>query len=257
MTLVRVEGLAETEGETPPKADPQARLAQQRRVGLIAIFPRDPDRPVAAHPIRRCCVAGRGSGVDLDLADPKASRKHAEIEPVTDGVLISDCGSRNGTFVNASPVAATPVRAPFGSVVRLANTLLLVVEDVELHSAMPRRLTGADIGIASDAVAGPVLASVWDAASRAAVSDHPVLVTGESGSGKEIIARLIHRVRYADKPFVALNLAAIPEGLFESELFGHERGAFTGALRRRLGAFSEAGEGVLFLDEIGELRPEL
>jgi DNA-binding NtrC family response regulator len=149
------------------------------------------------------------------------------------------------------------MKAPFGSLLRIANTLLLAVEDIEFHSATPRRLAASDLGTAWDATAGPVLASVWDAASRAAHADHPVLVLGESGSGKEIIARLIHRARYATKPFVALNLAAIPDSLFESELFGHERGAFTGAAKRRPGAFCEAAEGVLFLDEVGELRPEL
>ncbi|MGC4070392.1 MAG: sigma 54-interacting transcriptional regulator [Polyangiaceae bacterium] len=84
-----------------------------------------------------------------------------------------------------------------------------------------------------------------------------MLIEGETGTGKEIVARVIHRARDARAPFVALNVAAIPDALFESELFGYERGAFTGAATARPGALREASGGVLFLDEIGELAPHL
>ena len=100
--------------------------------------------------------------------------------------------------------------------------------------------------------------AVWKLIGRAAGSTAPVLITGETGTGKELVARAIHAysARAAD-PFVAINLAALPPTLIETELFGHERGAFTGATARRAGRFESAGEGTLFLDEIGDLDPTL
>jgi DNA-binding NtrC family response regulator len=99
---------------------------------------------------------------------------------------------------------------------------------------------------------------VWKLIGRAAASDAPVLVTGETGTGKELVARAVHRYSpRAANPFVPVNLAALPPTLIESELFGHERGAFTGASARRSGRFETAADGTLFLDEIGDLDPSL
>ena len=104
--------------------------------------------------------------------------------------------------------------------------------------------------------ASPAMQKLKDAIGRVAPIPSPVLIIGESGSGKELVARDIHRLSGRGKePFVAVNCAALPEHLVESELFGHERGAFTGAHATRKGAFESAGKGTLFLDEIGELPP--
>ncbi|MGE5387030.1 MAG: nitrogen regulation protein NR(I) [Betaproteobacteria bacterium] len=104
----------------------------------------------------------------------------------------------------------------------------------------------------------PAMQEVFRAIGRLAQSNATVLITGESGSGKELVARALHRHSLrADKPFVAINTAAIPKDLLESELFGHERGAFTGAQTQRRGRFEQAEGGTLFLDEIGDMPAEL
>src|SRR5689334_23044580 len=103
-----------------------------------------------------------------------------------------------------------------------------------------------------------VMQEMSKAVGRIAPQDVNVLILGESGTGKELVARaLYHHSRRADKPFLAVNCAAIPETLLESELFGHEQGAFTGAQRRRIGKFEQCDGGTLFLDEIGDMAPAL
>jgi two-component system nitrogen regulation response regulator GlnG len=107
-----------------------------------------------------------------------------------------------------------------------------------------------------DAIIGrcPAMAEVYKAIGRVAGQNVTVLITGESGTGKELVARALYQhSRRADKPFLALNCAAIPESLLESELFGHEKGAFTGAERRRIGKFEQCSGGTLFLDELGDM----
>jgi len=114
--------------------------------------------------------------------------------------------------------------------------------------------------LAGDRLVGksPALLEIFKTVGRLAGSDVSVLITGASGTGKELIARAIHAAGpRCDGPFVAVNTAAIPRGLLESELFGHERGAFTGAVESRMGHFRQAGGGTLFLDEIGDMPVDL
>src|SRR5262249_25671499 len=110
----------------------------------------------------------------------------------------------------------------------------------------------------ADAIIGrcPAMQEVYKAVGRVAATDVTVLITGPSGTGKELVARAIygHSLR-SSGPFLAINCAAVPEPLLESELFGHEKGAFTGAERRRIGKFEQCSGGTLFLDEVAEMTP--
>lgn len=234
---------------------PGARRA--RRPGVVRIFPLSlVDVPVAWE-LGKTASIGRNRDVVVRLDDGQVSRKHAELGLVESGIRVRDLASRHGTFVNGQPTEPAGTLARFGSVIRVGDTLLLVVEDARPYAAPLRRIAGAFLGIQRDVIAGPVLWESWQQASRVAALPHPVLVQGESGSGKEAIARLLYAARETKGAFVALNVAAIPDGLFESELFGHVRGAFTGAVSARLGAFREALGGVLFLDEVADLALDL
>jgi DNA-binding NtrC family response regulator len=132
------------------------------------------------------------------------------------------------------------------SISRLMN-VPAVIEDAEQVEDLPVRLIGS----------GPKMRSVCKQIGRVAPQDVNVLILGESGTGKELVARaLYYHSRRNQSPFLAINCAAIPESLLESELFGHERGAFTGADRRRIGKFEQCHGGTLFLDEIGDMTPQ-
>ncbi len=134
----------------------------------------------------------------------------------------------------------------------LHNATLQKETDVELE---PQRRLARDTGTLGALVGGtPAMKSIFKLIERVAPSNVPVLITGESGTGKELVARALHDLSSRrNKPFVAVNCAAIPETLIESEIFGHEKGAFTGAVERRAGCFELAEEGTLLLDEIGEM----
>src|SRR5207244_1554455 len=120
--------------------------------------------------------------------------------------------------------------------------------------------TPPDEGLTSEAIIGccPGMQEAYKAIGRVADQTFPVLITGESGTGKELVARAIYQHGPRVKaPFLALNCAAIPENLLESELFGHEKGAFTGADRRRIGKLEQCNGGTIFLDEVGDMPPAL
>ena len=123
-----------------------------------------------------------------------------------------------------------------------------------------REQPAAEAAVSSPEILGqaPAMQEVFRAIGRLAQSSATVLITGESGSGKELVARALHRHSpRASKPFIAINTAAMPKDLLESELFGHERGAFTGAQAMRRGRFEQAEDGTLFLDEIGDMPADL
>jgi DNA-binding NtrC family response regulator len=225
--------------------------------GLVQIFPRRIDAGCEVYPIARHATLGRAAESDIRVMDPCVSRQHARLSRRGSRLHVEDLGSSHGTFVDGEAVGGGGADLPDGSLLRMGETLLLASRELEPYAQPLRRLSAAFLGLPRDVWGGRAFGEVFAQASRIASLPQPVLILGESGSGKEAVARVIHALRERAGPFVALNVAAIPEPLFEAELFGYVRGAFTGAVQASPGAFREANGGVLFLDEIGDLRNDL
>jgi DNA-binding NtrC family response regulator len=197
-------------------------------------------------------TVGSAEGNDLVLGDPTVSRYHLELTRVADRIKLADLGSTNGTTIATALLRDTSVLVTPGTVLGIGDTLLRVDDGdvVMVDSATPDVLGGLR-GRA------PATKRLFSSLLKASAGNVPVLLFGESGTGKELIARAIHDLSDPKKPFATVDCAAMVPTLFASELFGHERGAFTGADRRTDGAFARAHGGTIFLDEIGELSLEL
>ena len=193
-----------------------------------------------------------GDGIDI-------LRAARETDPDREGIVITGQGSIDNAIealrAGAVDYLLKPLRPAQLEVVfnRLADRRRLESEVETLRAELQ------ETGRLGDLVGrSPIMTAIFDVIRRVAKSNAPVLITGASGTGKEVAARTIHRLsRRAAKPFVAFNCGAISPTLIESELFGHERGSFTGADKRRVGYFEEAAGGTLFLDEITEMGSEL
>lgn len=226
---------------------------ERRPLGAVLRVSSEAAQPKSLRLTEGAVVVGSGEGSDLVLREPTVSRRHAEFELVADGVAVRDLGSRNGTYYLGQRVEKMIVE--IGARLRLGSVEVAVDVDVA-------DLTSSEVW-ESDHYRGMVGVSeamrrLFSILRRLEGSLASVLVQGESGVGKELVAQAIHEgSRAAGGPFVALNSGAIPNGLVASELFGHRRGAFTGASENRKGAFEQADGGTLFLDEIGELPLEL
>jgi transcriptional regulator with PAS, ATPase and Fis domain len=191
---------------------------------------------------------GTGPTADLRLTDKTVSREHVRLSLDAQGLRVEDDGSRNGTWVGGARIQAVLLTAD--TALRLGDTTLAVRLDPG-PSELPLSAEGAfgdAIGISA------AMRHVFALLGRAASSDVTVLFEGESGVGKDVLANALHKSsKRAEGPFVAIDCGAIPENLIESELFGHRRGAFTGAVKEREGLLVQARGGTVFLDEIGEL----
>ena len=199
----------------------------------------------------RCSVGSHPSN-DLVIDDPTVSGFHCEIHVGGDGARVRDVDSKNGTTVDGVRVADAWLRGD--SRIRMGRTVVRFQFGDTVHR-LPMTAATAFGPLVGQSVAMRCAFAVLE---RAARSEATVLIQGETGTGKEGAARGLHDASArADQPFVIVDCGAIPGNLVESELFGHERGAFTGAVDARTGAFEEANGGTIFLDEIGELPVDL
>jgi DNA-binding NtrC family response regulator len=195
---------------------------------------------------------GAGPGNDLILDRPTVSSVHAELEATPRGLRLRDLGSTNGTLVG--DLRVFDVLLTDGATVTVGDvmlTLRMSKDVVTLPLSDKTELHGA-VG------ASPSMRALFSRLERVAKTDATVLLQGETGTGKEVLAWSLYEAsRRKDQPFVVVDCGSIARTLVESELFGHEKGAFTGADKRRIGAFERAQGGTLFLDELGELELDL
>ena len=219
------------------------------RTELVLAFGRDGIRGPEFHEIRRRKLdIGRGSdafeGGSLD--DPRLSREHFTVRRRGENWVVQDPGSRNGTRVGGEPVVKeSPIDA--GGVIRAGDTLFVLTRRELVDD-------GGDVELIGRSEAALRLRK-----TIRSVAPHPatVLLTGETGTGKEVAAQMLHRVSGRRGEFVGVNCGAFSEGMLESELFGHRKGAFTGAVDHHTGLFRAAEGGTLFLDEVGEMPAAL
>jgi transcriptional regulator with GAF, ATPase, and Fis domain len=190
---------------------------------------------------------GSSPDADVTLNDASISREHITIRLGPHGFVVTDAGSTNGSYIDELRIERVVITTE--TVVRAGKSVLRLTplsETVE-QEISPRPAFGRMIG------ASAAMREMFALLERVAASDLTVLLEGETGTGKELAAEGLHEASARGGAFVAVNCGAIPRELIESELFGHEKGAFTGAVRDRVGAFVAADGGTIFLDEVGEL----
>jgi transcriptional regulator with PAS, ATPase and Fis domain len=213
---------------------------------------RGPDTGTSIDVAGETVKVGTGDDNHLVLTDDSVSRAHCELEPVAGGMRVRDMGSTNGVFVGA--VRVHDAVLPFDTHLTLGDTelaLSALAEMVEREQTTRDRF-GDLLG------ASPRMRELFADLERIAGTDVTLLIEGETGTGKDVLAESVHRASArAGGPFVVFDCGAVSPTLVESELFGHERGAFTGATQAHAGVFEQADGGTLFLDEIGELSKEL
>lgn len=192
-------------------------------------------------------LVGTSEACDLRLTDTDVERRHAALQVNGARLHVSDLATSDGTFVDGVCIGDAYLRG--GETVRLGKTLLVV----ERRGPSASRLVSAG-SFGGLIGASKAMRRLYPLCERLATSSVPVVIEGETGTGKEVLAESLHEAGpLAGKPFVIFDCTAVPSNLVESELFGHERGAFTGAVSSRKGVFEQADGGTLLIDEIGDL----
>lgn len=202
---------------------------------------------------RDVVTVGKLSDCDLVLSDPSVSRHHLSISRTSAHEwLLRDLGSTNGSFVNDARVHEATVEA--GTILKAGRVEIAFVPEIQRFEVppWPEEHFGPLLGRSK------AMRQLFGMIARIAETDATVLIEGETGTGKGLVARAIHQASLRDRaPFIVVDCGAVQRQLVESELFGHEKGAFSGAYARREGAFERASGGTVFIDELGELELEL
>ncbi len=252
----------------PPSAmfPPSVTDSNVKAPGLVLLYAPDRSQLRAAYPfVTTEIVVGREADAQIQVPDHAVSRAHAQFRQDDDGWVLKDLGSRNGTMVDGVFINEVPLED--GSEVRIGDAIFKFVEkDAGMHLRYPIDGFSAGTGGAPapphtgrrstnvpELVGGAQIDAVAFEVERIAPTGLSCIVLGETGTGKEVVARALHRLSGRRGQFCAINCAAIPQNLIESELFGYRRGAFSGADRDKPGIVKLADGGTLFLDEIGDM----
>ena len=237
------------EQKTATRRTPTSTTTELRRYALTveagpdagATFTIDPAKAAVVH-------IGKSEACAIRLGDPAVSRRHATLTVEPDGLRVVDAGSTNGTFVGT--VRLVEAKLASGERLRVGDDVIRV----EAAASEAVRLPDADrfgrvIG------GSPAMRRLYPLLERLALTDVPVVIEGETGTGKEVVAEALHEMgARASGPYVVFDCTAVSPSLLEAALFGHERGAFTGAVAARPGVFEQAEGGTLLIDEIGDLE---
>jgi transcriptional regulator with PAS, ATPase and Fis domain len=237
------------QGETPAGSDPR---------DLCLLLSYAEGVSVAALGAGSEVVLGRGTNSDVVVPDDSVSRRHARLSVSEQAITLEDLGSANGTTVDGERlVPGAPVFLRIGSAFELGKTTIVLQRSQGLnrHSAHTVRPAVAGEPFKPNAIIhDPAMKRLYALLEVIGPSPLSILILGETGVGKEVFADAAHLASgRASKPFLRLNCAALPESILEGELFGYERGAFTGAAQAKAGLFESADGGTVFLDEIGEV----
>jgi DNA-binding NtrC family response regulator len=231
--------------------DEMPSYSRQNQGGIFVVV-KGPDRGATVALREKPVSFGSGPSCDLVLTDKTVSRKHLQAELVGDEVMMVDAGSTNGSFIQGSRFEKIAIG--FGSEVKIGRTVIKLFPDEEIVEPVPSAHSAFGTIVGGDTKMRQMFTLLEDVASTNAT----VLIEGETGTGKELIAEEIHNHSpRRDGPFIVFDCGSVPHELIESMLFGHLKGAYTGADRDRRGHFAEAHGGTIFLDEIGEMALDL
>ncbi|MBX3128608.1 MAG: sigma 54-dependent Fis family transcriptional regulator [Polyangiaceae bacterium] len=215
---------------------------------LVLEGPNQNEHFLVAHDCPSRTLIGQSMTCAIRVSDRTVSRRHATLDIAGERLRITDLDSRNGTFLNE--IAIAEAWAQGGEVLRVGSTKLLIERHPEQRRAplWPEMQFGKTVGASTE------MRRLYPLCQRLAQATVPVIIEGETGTGKEVLAESLHAEGpRSSRPFIVFDCTAVPPNLIESELFGHVRGAFTGAHRDRKGVFELARGGTLLIDEIGDL----